>query len=96
MFENLRGGRQARNFTADVPKILDLKSPSEQIFSKNWRWVPLMHLFLVVFLELFFFCFPNKKSETKVLQKSLNAAVHWRKKVATMSGLLYEIQHKSI
>ena len=55
-----------------------------------------MHLFLVVFLELFFFCFPNKKSETKVLQKSLNAAVHWRKKVATMSGLLYEIQHKSI
>ena len=23
------------------PKILDLKSSSEQIFSKNWRWVPL-------------------------------------------------------
>ena len=41
MFENPRRGRQARNFTANVPKILDLKSSSEQIFSENCRWVPL-------------------------------------------------------
>ena len=41
MFENLKRGRQARNFTTTVPKILDLKSSSEQIFSENWRWVPL-------------------------------------------------------
>ena len=41
MFENPRRGRQARNFTTNVPKILDLKSSSEQIFSKNCRWVPL-------------------------------------------------------
>ena len=41
MFKNLRRGRQARNFTTNGPKILDLKSSSEQIFSKNWRWVPL-------------------------------------------------------
>ena len=41
MFENPRRGRQARNFTKNVPKILDLKSSSEQIFSDNWRWVPL-------------------------------------------------------
>ena len=40
MFENPRRGRQARNFTANAPKILDLKSSSEQIFSENWRWVP--------------------------------------------------------
>ena len=33
MFENPRRGRQARNFTINVPKILDLKSSSEQIFS---------------------------------------------------------------
>ena len=33
MFENPRRGRQARNFTANAPKILDLKSSSEQIFS---------------------------------------------------------------
>ena len=45
MFENPRRGRQERNFTTNVPKILDLnlKSSSKQIFSKNWRWVPLLH-----------------------------------------------------
>ena len=47
MFENPRRGRQTRNFTTDVPKILVLKSSSEQIFSKNLRWVPLgLFLFL--------------------------------------------------
>ena len=40
MFENPRRGRQARNFTKNVPKILDVKSSSEQIFSENCRWVP--------------------------------------------------------
>ena len=40
-FENSRRVRQARNLTTNVPKILDLKSSSEQIFSKNRRWVPL-------------------------------------------------------
>ena len=34
MFKNPRRGRQAINFTTNVPKILDLKSPSEQIFPK--------------------------------------------------------------
>ena len=42
MFENPRRGTQARNFTTNVPKILDLKSSSEQIFSENCRWVPLV------------------------------------------------------
>ena len=41
MFENPRRGRQARNFTTNVPKILGLKSSSEQIFSENCRWVSL-------------------------------------------------------
>ena len=41
MFKNPRRGRQARNFTQNVPKILNLKSSSEQIFSENSRWVPL-------------------------------------------------------
>ena len=35
MFENPRRGRQARNLTTNAPKILDLKSSSEQIFSRN-------------------------------------------------------------
>ena len=34
MFQNTRRGRQARNFTTNLPKILDLKSSSEQIFPK--------------------------------------------------------------
>ena len=35
MFENPRRGMQARNFTTNVPKILDLKSSSEQIFFRK-------------------------------------------------------------
>ena len=35
MFENLRRGKQARNFTTNVPKILVLKSSSEQIFFRK-------------------------------------------------------------
>ena len=35
MPENPRRGRQARNFTTNVPKILDLKSCSEQIFFRK-------------------------------------------------------------
>ena len=42
MFENPRRGRQARNFTTNVPKILDLKSSSKQIFLELWHWVPLI------------------------------------------------------
>ena len=44
MFENPRRGRQARNFTTNVPKIIGLKSSSEQIFSENCRWVPLIQV----------------------------------------------------
>ena len=35
LLENPRRGKQARNFTINVPKILDLKSSSEGIFSEN-------------------------------------------------------------
>ena len=35
MFENPRRGREVGNFTTNVPKILDLKSSSEEIFSEN-------------------------------------------------------------
>ena len=41
MFQNPTNGRPARNFRTNVPKILDLKSSSAQIFSENWHWVPL-------------------------------------------------------
>ena len=35
MFENPRRSRQPRNFTTNVPKILDLKSSSEQTFCRK-------------------------------------------------------------
>ena len=35
MFENPRRGRQASNFTTNVPKIIDLKSSSQQIFFRK-------------------------------------------------------------
>ena len=35
MFENPRRNRQARNFTENDPKILDLKSSSEQIMFRK-------------------------------------------------------------
>ena len=44
MFEIPRRGRQARNFTTNFPKILDLKSSSEQIFYENWSWLPLSRI----------------------------------------------------
>ena len=40
MFENPRRGRQARNFTINAPKILDLKSSSEQEFSRKLLGAP--------------------------------------------------------
>ena len=60
MFENPKRGKQARNFTTNVPNILDLKSSSKQIFSKNWRWVPLSH-FMVRLFNLYVFCCWGKK-----------------------------------
>ena len=47
MFENPRTGSQAKKFTKNVLKILDLKSSSEQIFSENWRWVLLVIKLLI-------------------------------------------------
>ena len=52
MFENPRRGRQARNFTTNIAKILDLKSSSEQMFSENWRWLPLENGLRNIVIEL--------------------------------------------
>ena len=67
MFENPRRGRQARNFGKDVPKILDLKSSSEQISSENCRWVPLMLCILLVLVE--FIQLKYKQQFGKVLSR---------------------------
>ena len=44
MFENPRRGRQKRNFTTNVPKILDLKSSSEQ-FQKLTLGAPDLYIY---------------------------------------------------
>ena len=49
MFENPRRYRQARNFTENDPKILDLKSSSEQIiFRKLSLGVPVCNQLFVI------------------------------------------------
>ena len=63
MSENLRRGRQARNFTKNVPKILDLKSSSEEIFFRKLSLgAPVYFMYLIKVFdfqsqELFFFTF---------------------------------------
>ena len=42
MFEILGEAGKQGHFTTNAPKILDLKSSSEQILSENCRWVPLL------------------------------------------------------
>ena len=68
MFENPRRDRQARNFTTNVPKILDLKSSPELIFFRKLSLgapefsfretlcpVLLTHQIFVFHLSLYFF-----------------------------------------
>ena len=80
MFENPRRSRQARNFTTNVPKILDLKSSSEQIFPKNWRWVPLyfrntdFHLFVRFMFLLYWYL----EKVSKERQNSKTESIPWK------------------
>ena len=53
MFENPRRGRQARNFATNAPKILDLKSSSEQIFSRKLPLGAPVHWTICVWLKPF-------------------------------------------
>ena len=72
VFENPRRGRQARYFTTNVPKILDLKSSSELIFFRKLSLgapefsfretlcpVLLTHQIFVFHLSLYFFLPPD-------------------------------------
>ena len=47
MFENPRRGRQARNFTTNVPKIVDLKSSSELKLKPAINFTFILHLLSV-------------------------------------------------
>ena len=67
MFENPRRGRLARNFTTNVPKIVDRKSSSEQIFSENCRWVPLKNQSSLLHFTYFHIHFCLRPSHIKTL-----------------------------
>ena len=57
MFEKkLREAGKQDILQKNVPKILDLKSSSEQIFSENWRCVPLIKASIDQNLLLFIPC----------------------------------------
>ena len=79
MFENPRRGKQARNFTTNVPKILDLKSSSKQICSVDvgCPWFQLTHnlspLKIVGILGVLLKCFCQFDNE----QYPLPAVGHW-------------------
>ena len=51
MVENPRRGRQARNFTTNAPQILDLKSSSDQIFSRKLPLGALVKTFFKPFFQ---------------------------------------------
>ena len=86
MSENLRRGRQARNFTKNVPKILDLKSSSEEIFFRKLSLgAPVYFMYLIKVFdfqsqELFFFTFVmgfwgienERKAHCQLITKSDN------------------------
>ena len=74
MFENPRKGRQARNFTTNVLKILVLKSSSEQIFSENCRWVPLKRSFTGCLTEMFYVDYIEPGQPKKVLSTQSSAS----------------------
>ena len=55
-----------------------------------------MRLFKSYFTYCFSYVFLKQEIWSDAIKKSVNAVVHWKKKFATMCGLLYKIQHKSI
>ena len=70
MFENPRRGRQARNFRENDPKILDLKSSSEQIiFRKLSLGAPVLSI-----LDRSRKKKTNKQRKTKVVEMALMRA----------------------
>ena len=77
MFENPRISRQARNFTTNVPKILDLESSSEQIFSENCHWVPLILLTYKVLdrLLLYIMVTALNQAQNKKQSKEINTEI---------------------
>ena len=99
-----RGGREGGR---ETPARKPLFSPSRLLimYAKIMQlWMTScqislasMRLFKSYFAYCFSFVFLKQEIWSEgTIKKSINAVVRRRKKVATMRGLLYKIQHKSI
>ena len=73
--KNPRRGRQARNFTTNVPKILGLKSSSEQIFSENWVPLPIEEIFTNTHTKKITFYFIQNKTK-QAMKLGLHFSIH--------------------
>ena len=101
MFENPRRGRQATNFATNVRKILDLKSSSEQIFSEDWRWVPLFSSLFINHLEqvhsrLYMFLRKRRVSWMSALQISGENRNRFESPLGVWTNPVYKISWASL
>ena len=102
-----REGRARREGRRETPARKPLFSPSRLLImyakiTQLWMTscqisLAAMRLFKSYFAYCFSFVFLKQEIWSEgTIKKSINEFVRWRKKVATMRGLLYKIQHKSI
>ena len=102
-----REGRARRKGGRETPARKPLFSPSRLLImyakiTQLWMTscqisLAAMRLFKSYFAYCFSFVFLKQEIWSEgTIKKSVNAVVRWKKKVATMRGLLYKIQHKSI
>ena len=94
------GGREtpARKTLLFPSRVLIMYAKIAQLWMTSCQIsLAAMRLFKSYFAYCFSFVFLKQEIWSEgTIKKSINAVVRWRKKVATMRGLLYKIQHKSI
>ena len=104
---DLREGRERREGGKKTAARKPLFSPSRLLIMSAkimLLWMTSCQISLAamcLFKSYFAYCFSFVFLKQEIwsegtIKKSINAVVRWRKKVATMRGLLYKIQHKSI
>ena len=102
-----REGRARREGGRETPARKPLFSPSRLLImyakiTQLWMTscqisLAAMRLFKSYFAYCFSFVFLKQEIWSEgTIKQSVNEVVCWKKKVATMRGLLYKIQHKSI
>ena len=98
-----RGGGGGRETPARKPlfspsRLLIMYAKITQLWMTSCQIsLAAMRLFKSYFAYCFSFVFLKQEIWSEgTIKQSVNEVVRWKKKVATMRGLLYKIQHKSI